>query len=58
VQHERITLAEFARRVHRSRHTVYVWIRERRMPAGSVVNVNGHPEIDWTVFEESIRTVI
>jgi hypothetical protein len=33
-------------------------MRARKLPAGSVVNVNGHREIDWTVFEASIRPVI
>jgi hypothetical protein len=56
--HERLTVPEFAKRVHRNRQTVYGWIRTHQMPAGSVVKVHGHLEIDWTVYEEqSIQAV-
>ena len=54
-EHERITLVEFSRRVHRTLHTVYRWLKEGKLPAGSVLWVNGHREIDWTVFKASIR---
>lgn len=54
-EHERITLDEFARRIHRTRHTVYRWLREGKLPAGSVLWVSGHREIDWDVFKASIR---
>lgn len=54
---ERVTIPEFARRVHRNRQTVYAWIRQGRMPPGSVVRVLSHLEINWTIFEKSIRTV-
>jgi hypothetical protein len=54
---EIITVREFARRVHRDRHTVYKWIREGRMPPGTVVLVQGHLEINWTVYMRSIRPV-
>jgi len=57
VVEERVTVPEFARRVHRNRQTVYSWIRQGRMPPGSVVRVLSHLEINWTVFEKSIRTV-
>ena len=57
-EHERITLMEFARRVHRTRKTIYRWLREPgKMPAGSVLWVSGHVEIDWTVFKASIRAI-
>lgn len=57
--HERITIAEFARRIDRTPHTVFVWLKKRRMPPGSVlVDFNGRRLIDWTVYEASIRTVI
>lgn len=55
--HERLTIPEFAARVHRDKRTVYKWIRLRQMPEGSVVRVQGHLEIDWTVYEESISPV-
>lgn len=56
-EHERLTIAEFAARVHRNPKTVYKWIRLRQMPAGAVVRVQGHLEIDWTVYSESIQPV-
>jgi hypothetical protein len=58
--HEFLTIEQFADRVHRSRHTVYRWLRTRRdlFPEGSVVRVAGHLEIDWDVFKASFRKVI
>ena len=49
---ERITIAEFAKRVHRKKGAVYKWIRLKQMPPGSVLRVHGHLEIDWTAYEE------
>lgn len=56
-EHERITVAEFARRVHRNPKTAYKWIRLKQLPAGALIRVQGHYEIDWTVYSESIRPV-
>jgi hypothetical protein len=53
VPHERITIEEFARRVHRKKGAVYKWIRLKQMPPGSVVRVHGHLEIIWTVYEKA-----
>jgi len=55
--HELLTIPQFAEKIHRNRQTVYGWIRTGRMPAGCVVLVQGHLEIDWTRYRESIKTV-
>jgi len=56
---EIITVREFARRVHRDRHTAYKWIRRGTLPPGSVVMVPGSPllYVNWTVYVRSIRPV-
>jgi len=51
--HETLTVKEFARRVHRSQHTVWRWIRTGQMPPGTVLDVQGHYEIDWTLFSQA-----
>jgi hypothetical protein len=56
--HELVTVAEFAKRVHRSPRTIYDWIRLRQMPAGSVFDVHGHFEIDWTIWRQSLPRVV
>jgi predicted DNA-binding transcriptional regulator AlpA len=53
--HEWLTVPQFAERVHRSRHTVYAWIRQGKMPPNTVLDVQGHIEIDYTEFKKSIR---
>lgn len=53
-----VTVAEFARRVHRNKRTVYQWIKNREMPSGSVVLVHGHLEIDWAAWQKSVQRVI
>jgi len=54
-----VSITEFARRVRVTPHTIFTWLRKRRMPAGSVVvDVNGRRYIDWTVWEDHIRPVI
>jgi len=55
---ELLTVAQFAARVHRSPKTVYDWIRLRRMPQGSVVDVHGHYEIDWDVWKRSLTKIV
>jgi hypothetical protein len=54
---ELVTIPQFAQRVHRNRQTVYGWIRTGKMPPGCIVMVQGHLEINWTVYQRSIRTV-
>jgi hypothetical protein len=55
--HETLTVPQFAKRIHRDRQTVYWWIRNKKMPPGTVLSVQGHLEIDWTVYQQSIRKV-
>jgi hypothetical protein len=54
--HEFITVPEFARRVHRSPITIWARIRNRRMPTGTVFDVMGHIEIDWTTWVAIVRS--
>jgi hypothetical protein len=54
--HEFITVPEFARRVHRSPITIWARIRNRQMPKGTVFDVLGHKEIDWTAWVAIVRT--
>ena len=59
VEDEFVTVTEFARRVHRNRRTIYDWIRQRRMPPGTVFDVHGHLEISWTAWQTlGIKSVI
>jgi len=55
--HELLTIPQFAEKVHRNRQTVYGWIRTGKMPPESVVMVQGHLEVNFTVYRQSIRTV-
>ena len=55
-EHEMITVKEFARRVHRSPITIWARIRNRQMPEGTVFDVLGHIEIDWTVWVAWVRS--
>lgn len=58
VEHEYLTIPEFAARVRRSRKTVYGWIRSDELPKGSVVDIQGSLRIDWDVFRATgIRPV-
>jgi hypothetical protein len=54
--HEFIPVSEFARRVHRSPVTIWGRIRNRRMPEGTVFDVMGHIEIDWTAWVAIVRS--
>jgi len=54
---EMLTVPQFAKRVHRNRQTAYAWIRNGKMPAGSVVMVQGHLEVNYTVYRQSIKPV-
>ena len=53
--HELLTVAQFAARVHLKPSAIYKRIRLGRMPAGSVVMVLSRRAIDWTVFKRSIK---
>ena len=55
--HETLTIPQFAKRVHRDRRTVYGWIKKGEMPEGSVLTIQGHLEIDWTIYSQSIRVI-
>lgn len=55
-EHEMITVKEFARRVHRSPITIWARIRNRQMPLGTVFDVLGHKEIDWTAWVAIVRS--
>jgi len=55
--HELLTIPQFAEKVHRNRQTVYGWIRTGKMPPESVVMVQGHLEVNYSVYRQSIRTV-
>jgi len=57
-QDEMLTVPQFAERVHRNRQTAYGWIRNGKMPPGSVVMVQGHLEVNYTVFRQSIKPVV
>jgi hypothetical protein len=52
---EFVTVPEFAKRVHRDKHTIYQRIREKKMPKGTVFLVLGHIEVDWKAWVRSLR---
>lgn len=56
-EHELLTIAEFAERVHRKPKAIYKRIRLNQLPAGCLVQVLGHYAIDWTVFKRSIKSL-
>lgn len=52
--HELITVEEFAKRMGRSKKTVYQWIREGKMPARTVYQVLNELRVDGSGFEKQI----
>jgi hypothetical protein len=55
VDHELLTVAEFAARVHVKPKAIYKRIRLNRLPPGCLFEVLGRYVIDWTVFKRSIK---
>lgn len=51
-----LPIPRFAREVaHRSKQTVYWWLRTGQIPKALILNVNGHKEIDIVAYWKWVR---
>jgi hypothetical protein len=59
VNHEKsLPVPRFAKEVaHRSKQTVYWWLRTGQIPKKLILNVNGHKEIDIAAYWQWVRAL-
>ena len=57
IHHEKsLPVPRFAREIaHRSKQTVYWWVRTGQIPKKLILNVNGHKEIDIAGYWQWVR---